>query len=122
MKNLLLFLLLLMASSASGEIYRWRDGAGVFHFSNSLDDVPLRYREKVKVMNYDQPQKGGAAPSQIAPQVVPSATPVVTQPPATGISPPQRADGRTDPGREERVLQRQRRGGGRPASETREDE
>jgi len=107
MKILLLFLLLFMASSASGEIYRWRDGAGVSHFSNSLDDVPLRYREKVKVMNYGPVQKGDAVQTQVAPSAVKS--------PATGIPSP---TGRSNvPASEGSMLKRKRRGAGRSTEE-----
>lgn len=114
MKLLTLVLLLVLASSASGEIYRWRDRGGVLHFSNSLDDVPLRYREKVTVMNYGPAPKGDAASAQAAPP----AAPVVTQSPAAGTAPSQPGAGRTEAGR----YMKGRRGGDRPAPVTRDDE
>lgn len=101
MKALMLILLFPLAVSASGEIYRWRDAGGVFHFSNSLDDVPLRYREKVKIMNYGQAPKGDAPPAQVAPPA--------PQPHATGVSAPQRDAGRSDAVPAGR-MQRQRHG------------
>lgn len=111
MKVLILILLFPLAVSASGEIYRWRDGAGVFHFSNSLDDVPLRFRDKVTVMNYGPAQQDGAAPAQVSP---PAAVP-----PAPGISQPQRAHGGAVESSGTRV-HRQRRGV-RSAAEDREE-
>jgi len=110
MKILLLILLLSSPVSASGEIYRWRDGGGVLHFSNSLDDVPLRYREKVKILNYGQAQKGDAVPPQVAPSANQSS-------PATAVSSPQKASGRPGPAPEGRMLKRQRHGVVRSASE-----
>lgn len=104
MKALMLLMLLFpLAVSASSEIYRWRDGAGVLHFSNSLDDVPLRFREKVRVMNYGGLQKGDAVPSQVAPSA--------TQSPATGISVPQGANGRPEASPTGRIQRHRQRGG-----------
>ncbi len=66
------FLLLLpfLATSAFGEIYRWRDGSGVTHYASSLDDVPSRYRSRVRAMKYGPDPKSdtalpGAAPSSV---------------------------------------------------------
>jgi len=92
MRTLLLILLLSVAVPAGAEIYRWRDGKGVSHYSNNLDDVPLRYRAKVQAMNYEQLQKGGTAPQPVSPVSAPAAgtTPQATAPPAgqTVTAPP----------------------------------
>lgn len=73
MRTLLLILLFFVALPASAEIYRWRDSKGVSHYSNNLDDVPLRYRAKVKAMNYEQVQKGGTTPQAVSPVPAPVA-------------------------------------------------
>lgn len=73
--KLLFFLLLSVAASANAEIYKWSDRAGVVHFSNSMDDVPDRYRAKAKSMNYGSDQKGDPAGGQ-------------TQPSGAAVSPP----------------------------------
>lgn len=114
MKTVLLLLLLVLASSASGEIYRWRDGAGVFHYSNSLDDVPLRQRERVKVMNYDPVQKGATASPQVAPSGTQQAVP--------GISTPGSANDRSAPARDARIRKRSWQGAVRSATETSDTE
>lgn len=79
----LLILLLSVALPASAEIYRWRDSKGVSHYSNNLDDVPLRYRAKVRAMNYEQVQKGGTTPQPVPPVSAPAAgtTPQAVAPP-----------------------------------------
>jgi len=92
MRALLLILLLTVALPVSAEIYRWRDSKGVSHYSNNLDDVPLRYRAKVQPMNYEQVQKGGTTPQPVPPvsapvgttpqAVAPSVGQAVTAPPA----------------------------------------
>jgi len=50
MKKLLLILLLL-ASSAYGEIYTWKDSRGTAHYTNDQYEIPERYRAKSKVLN-----------------------------------------------------------------------
>jgi hypothetical protein len=60
MKSLLV-ILVFIASSAHGEIYTWTDPRGTAHYTNSMDEVPARFRDKVKVLDYGPEQKGGAA-------------------------------------------------------------
>ena|ERR1039457_5286663 len=63
MKRLLIILpLIFWISSAHAEIYSWTDPKGTAHYVNSLDDVPLRYRPRMKVQTYDNERKGEAAP------------------------------------------------------------
>ena len=44
-------LILLLASAAQGEIYTWTDGQGTAHYTNSLVEVPARYRKRAKTLN-----------------------------------------------------------------------
>jgi len=63
-----LILLAFIATSAHAEIYTWTDSRGVAHYTNKLDEVPDRYRAKVKSLNYDTGQKTETpAPQQNAP-------------------------------------------------------
>jgi len=47
----LLIIFLLLASSAYGEIYTWKDSRGTAHYTNSEYEIPERYRAKAKVLN-----------------------------------------------------------------------
>lgn len=51
--------LLWLASSAYGEIFTWIDSKGIAHYANKADDVPPRYRTKVKTL-YQEPKKTDA--------------------------------------------------------------
>jgi hypothetical protein len=62
-----LFILLFTAITANGEIYTWRDGRGTAHFTNSMDDIPDRYRAKARSMNYGTDQK--KEPATVAQQI-----------------------------------------------------
>ena len=65
MKRLLLLMLVFTASSAQGEIYTWIDARGAQHYTNRLDDIPVRYRAKSKGLNYGtDPQAGTSSPQQ----------------------------------------------------------
>jgi hypothetical protein len=64
MKKILLLLILLQSSAAHGEIFKWIDRGGTAHYSNSMDDVPERYRSRVKQMNYGVGQKSETASQQ----------------------------------------------------------
>jgi Domain of unknown function (DUF4124) len=67
MKSLLV-VLIFIASAAQGEIYTWTDPRGTAHYTNSIYEVPARFRDKVKVLDYGTEQKGGAAaPQQLQP-------------------------------------------------------
>lgn len=64
MKSLLV-VLLLTASIAHGEIYTWKDHQGTAHFTNSMDEIPVRYRARIKVLAYETEQKKDpSAPQQ----------------------------------------------------------
>ncbi len=64
MKSLLV-MLVFIASAAYGEIYTWTDPRGTVHYTNSMYEVPARFRDKVKVLDYGTEQKAGtAAPQQ----------------------------------------------------------
>ncbi len=49
----LFFILLLVASVAHGEIYKWTDKNGVVHFADSLEAVPAHFRNKTKIIVTD---------------------------------------------------------------------
>lgn len=55
--KLIFFIFLFTTSVAYAEIYKWSDKTGVVHFSNSMDDIPARYRARAKSMNYGSDQK-----------------------------------------------------------------
>ncbi len=62
MRQMLAVLMLVVASAAHGEIYTWTDSRGTAHFTNRMDEIPVRYREGAKPLNYgDEPQAGGSA-------------------------------------------------------------
>lgn len=84
----LLVLLAFIASSAQAEIYTWTDSRGIAHYTNKLDEVPDRYRAKVKSLNYDTGQKTDtSSPQNGPPQPVPPPEP----------SPPNNAGGNLVP-------------------------
>ncbi len=47
----LLVLLIFMASYAHAEIYTWTDKQGTSHYTNSIYEIPEKYRAKAKVLN-----------------------------------------------------------------------
>ena len=51
MKMLVLVLLLCGTTPAWSEIYTWKDKGGTAHFTNSMYDIPDRYRSRAKVLN-----------------------------------------------------------------------
>src|SRR5512144_3160515 len=58
----MLVLLVFVATAAYGEIYKWTDSRGTAHFTNRMDEIPVRYRAGAKPLNYgDEPQGGTAA-------------------------------------------------------------
>jgi hypothetical protein len=104
MKRLLL-LSLFIATPVQGEIYTWTDGRGTSHYTNSMYEVPTRYRDKVKVLNLgidtkaDQAAPPGA-PSAIAPPQQPAAPSAVTLQPeesTKGTQGSRRSRGRVRP-------------------------
>lgn len=84
MRLFYLVVLLFLSASAYGEIYTWRDRSGLTHYVNSMDDVPARYRNRVRAMNYgSDPKSNTAAPlaepssvsaSSVTPPLTPSAS------------------------------------------------
>lgn len=59
-----LVLLLSVATTAQGEIYTWTDTRGTAHYTNSMYDVPDRYRAKVKVLDFGEKKTESPAPQQ----------------------------------------------------------
>jgi hypothetical protein len=53
MKKLLVFLLLLVATAAQAETYKWTDKQGTVHFSDSLQSVPSAYRKVARPLALD---------------------------------------------------------------------
>jgi hypothetical protein len=50
----------LLAASASAEIYRWRDAAGVEHFNTDLDAVPPQHRAAARAAASEGQGGGGS--------------------------------------------------------------
>lgn len=81
-------LLVLMVSSAYGEVLTWTDSRGTAHYTNSLYEVPARYRAKVKVLNLGpEPNAPGAPPVQQPQQATQPAVPVTVEPQKSRPSP-----------------------------------
>jgi hypothetical protein len=66
MKKLIL-LLLLLASAAHAETYKWTDSAGTIHFSDSLAEVPASYRKSAKPLGINT-SAGSSATSSVPSQ------------------------------------------------------
>jgi hypothetical protein len=79
-----LILLLLVATTVHGEIYRWTDGRGTVHYTNSEYEIPDKYRKRSAVLNLGLPVPANAAAPATAAGGVPQ--PEVKVPPET--SPP----------------------------------
>jgi hypothetical protein len=75
----LTIILVLIATSAYGEIYRWTDSKGTTHFTNSIHEIPERYRAKAKTVNLGIPEHNTDQ------QQPPQATPVVVQPQQSAV-------------------------------------
>ncbi len=71
-------LLVWFAGDAVAATYRWTDEQGVVHFSDSSDNIPARYRERVRVED------------EATPSVIPRHEAVPAQPPRESM--PQRAE------------------------------
>ena len=79
MKRLLIFLLLTV-SSAHGEVFTWTDSKGTTHYTNSVYEIPARYRAKAKTLNLGtEPQMDRGGTSQPAPQLPLSVVPETVQ-------------------------------------------
>lgn len=57
-------LVVFVATSFSAEIYMWTDPRGTAHYTNSIYEVPARFRDKVKVLTYGTEQKGDSGTPQ----------------------------------------------------------
>ena len=53
----LLVVLVFGASAAHGEIYKWTDSRGTAHYTNNIDEIPIRSRARVKVLDYETGKK-----------------------------------------------------------------
>jgi hypothetical protein len=59
MKSLML-ILLLTATIAHAETYKWTDSEGTVHFTESLGEIPAKYRVSAKPLAMEQLQSSGA--------------------------------------------------------------
>lgn len=66
-------LLLFVASAAYGEIYTWKDARGTAFYTNSLHEIPARYRSKAKVLDVATGKKSPLATAQPGGQTGPPA-------------------------------------------------
>ncbi|HJV33512.1 DUF4124 domain-containing protein [Geomonas sp.] len=57
-------LLLLSAALSHADIYTWKDGRGVSHYTNSLHEIPARYLKKARVLDVATGKLGGLATAQ----------------------------------------------------------
>ena len=79
MKRILLFVLL-MVSTAHGEVFTWTDSQGTAHFTNSFYEIPARYRTKAKVLNMGPESKpDGPVSVQQAPQAPQTPMPIAVE-------------------------------------------
>lgn len=69
-KMIALFIAMFAFSVAQAEVYQWVDRQGVVHFTDDLDNVPARYRKKVKTIESaapgERPIPPAAAPAPAA--------------------------------------------------------
>jgi hypothetical protein len=100
MKLLFVSAVMILASSliCDAQTYRWTDGKGVIHFTDTLESVPPKYRKKMitkpditirnpKVMEEIKQQEQRALQEEAAkPRIAPA--PAVTQPPKPQASTP----------------------------------
>jgi len=76
-------ILLLVATSAYGEIYKWTDSNGTAHFTNSTYEIPEKYRARAITVNLGIPeQKTDQPPSAQLPVM-----PVTPQPSSPSVPP-----------------------------------
>jgi len=89
MKKLVL-LLLCFASAAYGEIYTWKDARGTLFYTNSLYEIPARYRSRAKLLDVATGKKKPLSAAQPGAQAgasgtsgspAPAQQPPVPQPP-----------------------------------------
>jgi hypothetical protein len=68
-----LLMVMFACSFAQAEVYEWVDGQGVVHFTDQLDKVPARYREKVKRRESVGSEKENVPPAPAPPPATESA-------------------------------------------------
>ena len=99
----LVVVVLVLASAAYGEIYTWKDARGTAFYTNSLDEIPARYRARAQLLDVATGKKApitaaqpGAAATpgqQGAPQQ--SSAQQAPQVPAPQLTPPNPAPAKT---------------------------
>jgi hypothetical protein len=62
----------LIATTASAEVFTWADWRGIRHYTNSIYEVPARYRQKVKVLDIATGKKFSPTAAQLAWQSQPA--------------------------------------------------
>ena len=67
-----LLMVMFACSFAQAEVYEWVDSQGVVHFTDQLDKVPARYREKVKRRESVSGEKADVSPTPAPPPVTES--------------------------------------------------
>ena len=85
MKRLVVVLLLFIASTACAEIYTWKDARGTVFYTNSLHEIPARYRSRAKLLDVATGKKSPITAQPAAGQAGPGAAqgaPPGQQPPA----------------------------------------
>ena len=85
MKMVVLVLLLCGTTPAWCEIYTWKDRSGTAHFTNSMYDIPDRYRSRAKVLDLGIEQKADVSSPQQARQPATMSNPPVL--PTTTLRP-----------------------------------
>ncbi len=101
----LLVLLIFTASYAHAEIYTWTDRGGTKHYTNSIYEIPEKYRAKAKVLNLGIVEKNDATspppvnPSQPSPPVPQQAQPVAAGQVPSSHQPMPERQRREHPGR-----------------------
>jgi Domain of unknown function (DUF4124) len=64
-KLLLVVMPVFVASFAQAEIYTWTDTRGAAHYTNRMDEIPVRFRARAKSLKYgEEPQEGTSAPQR----------------------------------------------------------
>ena len=87
----MLVLLLFVAVPAFGEIYTWTDARGTRHYTNSMYEVPERYRAKVKTLDLGPPPPATTTPPPVTAtpqQQPPAAAPITVMPETRNATPP----------------------------------
>ncbi len=52
-----LFLILSIASSSHAEMYQWKDGKGVTHFTNDIESIPREFRDQARLIWKSKPRE-----------------------------------------------------------------